>query len=150
MWCVALIDQADIELVKPHCWRPKIIGKGRLAYVRRWRGKPSLMHSLITGFPYVDHINNNGLDNRRRNLRTASPLGNARNCRANSQQQVSLFKGVTFHRPSKKWYARISINGKRKHIGVFCTETEAAEAYDAAALWNHGAFAKTNKMLGLL
>lgn len=104
------------------------------------------LHRLVMGYPKgleVDHINRNGLDNRRCNLRVCTRQENARNVprRANA-------KGVKFDKRTGKFVARINVNRKHHHLGVFTTQEEAKRAYDEAAMRFHGAFARTNSMEG--
>jgi hypothetical protein len=104
------------------------------------------MHRYILGVTdrnlYVDHINHDGLDNRRDNLRVCTLAENLRNQRA----KAGRFKGVSFYskRIAKPWAAFIQENGKRKNLGYFATEIEAAQAYDKAATVNYGEFAALN------
>jgi len=94
----------------------------------------------------VDHINRNRLDNRRENLRLATPQINTLN-RGLSSNNTSGFLGVSnAHRPKriKQWHAYITINRKRRFLGIFLTAKEAARAYDKAARELHGEFATLN------
>ncbi len=58
---------------------------------------------------------------------------------------MSAYKGVSWHKAQKKWYARCVIGGKQKTLGYFTDEREAAEAYNAAAVEHYKNFAKLNK-----
>ena len=100
------------------------------------------MHRVITGYPLVDHINGDGLDNRRANLRAATATQNNQNRRPSLSR--SGFKGVTKSSKSNGWYARIRVNGKLIHLGCYPDPTSAARAYDAAALEHFGEFAWPN------
>lgn len=90
----------------------------------------------------VDHINRNGLDNRRANLRLVTIAQNNMNRRPWSRS--SKFKGVSFHKNQNRFIARITVNGKRLHLGSFINESAAAKAYDKAALEHFGQFAYLN------
>lgn len=92
---------------------------------------------------FVDHINRNGLDNRKENLRIVDRSQNA--CNSKRRKDASLqYRGVKLNKTDGKFHARISINGKRRHLGSFNTLEEAAKAYDVAAREHRGAFAKLN------
>lgn len=86
----------------------------------------------------VDHIDRDPLNNRRGNLRLATPSQNAMN-RGVRVDSASGYKCVT--RMGNKWVAYIRCNGKQKHLGTFVTPELAHEAYCAAARALHGAFA---------
>ncbi len=106
------------------------------------------MHSLIINPPenfVVDHINHNGLDNRKANLRLATRTQNNCNRRKHNRNKChSRFKGVSWHKHRKRWSAQINIYRKRKSLGYFEDETEAAKAYDKAAKKYHKEFAYLN------
>lgn len=87
----------------------------------------------------VDHINGDGLDCRKANLRLATPTQNARNVRVRGR-----YRGVSWDKCRGKWRARIQVDGKTLFLGYFDTAEEAAKAYDEAALKHHGEFASLN------
>jgi hypothetical protein len=96
----------------------------------------------------VDHINRQSTDNRPCNLRLATRIQNITN-RGLYHNNRSGYKGVTYSRG--KFLAQIAAHGVHHHLGTFSTDTEAADAYDQAALELHGTeFALTNARLGLL
>ena len=100
------------------------------------------MHSLLAG-KETDHRNGNGLDNRRLNLRSnasASQQGANRPKRAGSSS--SKYKGVSWVR--NRWWAYITVNGKKLHLGHFKSEDDAARAYDAAARKHFGEYTTLN------
>jgi len=81
---------------------------------------------------FVDHINQNPLDNRIANLRLVNHNENnwnASGCLANNS---SGFRGVYKHKQSGKWAACMTVNGKTKHLGVFGSPEEASKAYEKA------------------
>lgn len=155
----AIVDKADAESVLRFFWFAKKHGTGPnvIWYAsRRVRvGEPlfgvcqmvPLHKFLLANASDVDHINGNGLDCRRCNLRSATKSQNMGNCRLSAASKTG-FKGVTF-RPAKgnrrgRWCARISTDGKRVTLGSFQDPIEAAKAYNEAALQKWGAFARLN------
>lgn len=93
----------------------------------------------------VDHINRNKLDNRIENLRLATPSNNAANCSC-VKERTSKYLGVSWKEANKAWVAQISKNYKRKHLGLFDSEVDAAIAYNKAAVEIHGEFANINEV----
>lgn len=120
----------------------------------RVRNKLYLAHRLIflyhNGFlpEFLDHIDVNPLNNNINNLREATHSQNHMNKRKdksyNGNPTSSRFKGVTWDKGREKWMAQITINGINKNIGRFTSESDAAKAYDAAAIEMFGEFAKLN------
>jgi hypothetical protein len=98
----------------------------------------------LTGWPLTDHINGDGLDNRRTNLRQATPTQNNANCGIRGHN-TSGYKGVSL-RPDRgnRWRATIRIHGLQYFLGLFDDVEDAARAYDAAALELFGDFARLN------
>ena len=91
----------------------------------------------------VDHLNGNSLDNRIANLRPATYSQNAQNV-PKKKNTSSRFIGVCFHKSKKKYEAYITFERKRRNLGHYEIETDAAKAYDAAAIKYFGKFAKLN------
>lgn len=105
------------------------------------------MHRLIMNAKkgiQVDHINRDTLDNRRQNLRFATPSQNAAN-KIIGENNKSGFKGVFWDRYSNSWHAKIKVNYKQIHIGFFKTPEDAAKAYNQVALKHFGKFALLNQ-----
>lgn len=105
------------------------------------------MHRVIMGLApgdgrQVDHIDRNGLNNRRSNLRFATPSQNMYN--ASSPGNSTGFRGVEKVRGASRFNARIRVDGERFHLGSFPTAEDAARAYDAKAAEAHGEFAVLN------
>jgi hypothetical protein len=158
-----LIDNEDAHLLRNKSWRVVYSKSNHTPYVRRYVGvvngkKTSIyLHREImcaTGGKIVDHINNNGLDNRRCNLRICGTRDNNRNSKKRigiNQGITSVFKGVSNHKGciSKPWEARIRVDGVQLYLGIFSSEEDAAKAYDEAAKKYFGEFALTNEMMGL-
>jgi len=93
----------------------------------------------------AEHVNRNGLDNRKANLRPATTAQNMRNrAKFVNRAYVSRYKGVSRNTGSKPWQAEIYVNWRRIFLGCFRTEVAAAKAYDRAAKKYHGEFAALN------
>lgn len=102
-----------------------------------------LVNGLIPKGYYIDHINQDKLDNRFDNLRLVSASYNIQNSAKRSSTQ-SKYKGVT--RAGLRWRARIMCQGIPIHLGYFKTECEAALAYNDAALQLYGKLAEVNSI----
>ena len=144
----AMVDASDLSLVRGRTWSVLPHRHTQYAHTGRSGLGPALrMHRVIMGFPtgdprQVDHVNHNGLDNRRGNLREATASQNAINHRAKGG--ASQYKGVS-RSYKTRWRARITLpSGKRQHLGDFHTEEEAGRAYDAAAVRSWGEYAVLN------
>lgn len=120
---------------------------GRKYAVREEHGVSIRLHRYLLNAPPskdVDHVNGDGLDNRRRNLRKATAAQNARNARKR-KNSTSRYKGVCADISSgSPWRARIRVDGRLIHLGRFKIEKQAARAYDDAARRLHGEFARIN------
>ena len=101
------------------------------------------MHIFILGFKGIDHIDGNGLNNQRNNLRKATHQENMMN-RQSNKNSSSQFKGVHWYERTNKWQARITFNQKRISLGYFTSEIDAAKTYNKKALELFGEFAKLN------
>ena len=135
------VDEADFEILSRYTWR--LAPWGRYA-LRRSSGVTTLMHRAILGVTrgiFVDHINGDGLDNRRSNLRIATVTQNCQNRRRRSDAR-SRFKGLLFK--GGRWIASIKVNKVYHYLGIFTSEEAAARAYDAAAQRHFGTFARLN------
>jgi hypothetical protein len=142
---VALVDDEMARFFAGVTWRAE--ARGPILYAVRTVpvGSPvsRYMHKRLTGWARTDHINGNGLDNRRANLRPADHSRNAQNGRAHRDGQ-SGFKGVSFDRRHGRWFGQIRANGEHFHLGTFGDPADAAKAYDAAAREAFGEFAALN------
>ena len=97
----------------------------------------------------IDHINGNGLDNRKENLRIASRAENGMN-RGKFAKTSSRYKGVRWHKCEAKWNAQIKSKGRYIYLGSYSNEEDAARAYDKAATEHFGSFARLNFSENLL
>jgi hypothetical protein len=149
----AIVDPGDYERLAQYKWFAVRYERGFYA-VRavkakdgRGRQKNVRMHREILGVPegkIIDHINHNGLDNRRANLRVATRRQNAWNKRKQRTRCSSKYKGVTWLKREGKWQARIVCKGRSMFIGYFADEKAAARAYDAKAGELFGEYAAMN------
>jgi len=99
-------------------------------------------HRCLSDGYVIDHINRNGLDNRRSNLRFATVAQNAQNSRMRKNR--SGYKGVWFAKDKGRFRAAIWHNNKRIYLGYFDSPISAAKAYDKAAKRYHKEFAVLN------
>lgn len=149
---VTIVDDEDSDLLAFN-WSVVTNSAGNV-YAKRgvWEnGQSKLLavHRIIlermVGYPLspnelTDHINGDGLDNRRSNLRLATPAQNPRNRKLQSNN-TSGYRGVSLQ-PNGKWRARIKLNGKFIYLGTHATPEQAHEAYKVAAIKYHGEFAR--------
>lgn len=136
---VALVDAAMVDDLSRWNW---CVYQGHYTtYARRRRrtnepagSKLVLMHRVITGAPegaVVDHVDGNGLNNRRVNLRVGTARENLYNVRR-QKEPSSKYVGVALDRKTSRWQAYINEGGKKRFLGRFGSEVEAARAYNAA------------------
>lgn len=144
---VALVDDEDYDSLSPHKWYAFKHSEHCTVYAGRKltaEGNILRMHRIILSAPSgldVDHVNGDGLDNRRCNLRIATRSQNCHN-RGAGRNNKSGYKGVCWHTQAGRWVAQIGIGGKRKHLGLFASPEEAYAVYCAAAKELHGEFAR--------
>jgi hypothetical protein len=147
----ALVSIEDADLAQ---WRWSVRSIENPYPLRRFRdqgkSKELYMHRVILerklGRPvhaglHVDHINGNPLDNRRVNLREATIKQNQHNSKPSS---LYGYKGISYHKVSKKWEPRVRIDGKSIWLGAFTNPEDAAREYDKAALVHYGEYARLN------
>lgn len=142
---IAYVDDQDYPVLSKRTWTLRTCRKNQYAVTWIDR-KTTFMHRLIMSPPkglVVDHIDGNGLNNVRSNLRICTQAQNLGNQR--KRGRTSRFKGVCRY-PSlvTPWQAVITKNYKQFHLGRFETEEAAAAAYDTAARELHGDFARLN------
>lgn len=139
-----LVDLGDFDRVMQHRWSAHRAGRSWYAGTY-FDGKYMKMHRFILDAKKgeeIDHINHDGLDNRRVNLRKCSHKQNTMNKR--KFLGTSKFKGVSWHSRDKRWAVSVYVDGKAKHLGSYKDEEAAAKAYDSAALKYFGDFAFIN------
>lgn len=143
--CVSLVDAEDAIDLQQHNWcagpRPRRLTAGRWSR----NGRTIYLHREIMRPPKdtgIDHIDQHRffgfgiVDNRRANLRIVTKSQNGANSRKNPKRS-SIYKGVYWQTQVKKWHVQIELNGRKKYLGLFSNEIDAANAYDAAHTLNH-------------
>jgi hypothetical protein len=141
----AIVDADDYDWLSQYKWYA-VKDSGTFYAGRKSKGRLLLMHREILQPPkdaICDHINHNGLDNRRSNVRVCTRAQNQHN-RKPQPAKSSKYKGVNWYRTSNKWQVGIRFNSKRMHLGYFDDEMEAALAYDRRAAVLFGEFACLN------
>ena len=139
------IDDQDTYLLTAIKWHVMRGHKSpTVKYVAGNRGE--LLHRVILGLKpgdkrQVDHINRDGLDNRRENLRICTSAQNQAN-RGPNRNNSCGFKGVAWNKTKDAWQATIQVSGKSIYLGRFPTKEEAHEAYRQAATKYFGEFAR--------
>lgn len=143
---VAIVDDADFEELSKYKWQAHRT-RNRWYATRTFGKRFVKMHRFLLSAAKgikVDHIDGDGLNNRRDNLRECS---NAENCRAFRKKwsgSTSCFRGVSRHKASSSWVAQLCKNGLVFHLGCFQNEEDAARAYDVKARELFGEYASPN------
>lgn len=151
-----IVDDEDYEWAKDYTWWSNV----KRFYVMTRKHKKDkwlYLHRMIMekthgdiGKSHVDHISGNVLDNRRCNLRLCTRTQNMQNMGKFTTDTHSKYKGVCYlvstQKRRKRWLAYIEVNKKRKYLGYFMTEEEAALAYNQAAVEYYGEFARLNEI----
>jgi hypothetical protein len=145
----AIVDDEDFEFLNQFKWYAK---RDRTTFyaVRNGGKRPNRvmvqMHRVIMNCPdimAVDHLDSNGLNNQKSNLRVCTEADNHRNQKMPSNN-TSGYKGVVWHESTKRFTAQICVNSKQIYLGSFGVGEEAAKAYDDAAIKYRGEFARLN------
>lgn len=150
----ATVDDVDADWLLSRMWHVAKRSGRKYATANIWsggKGKTVYMHRLIAGAvpgQVVDHIDGDGLNNTRANLRICSTKENSRN-RSHSGRGESGFLGVyrvgkTRARSPNQWFGCVKVDGKPIRTTVFPTPEEAARKRDELAMLHHGEFAALN------
>jgi hypothetical protein len=147
---VAWVDEEDVGLVLDGPkWQPDI--QIHTVYASRKRSFQGVrvkeyMHRLIVDARrdhVVDHEDGNGLMNRRYNLRRCTQANNVR-CRRTGHSGTSRYRGVYWSKREKKWFAKVTKDGRAYICGQYVNEIAAARAYNVKARRLFGQYAQLN------
>lgn len=152
----ALVDDGDFDSVNRWKWSfqkmPTVDGYAVRVVKENGRYRKIYLHRFLCGFPtgkVIDHVDGDGLNNQRENLRVCVQHENISNQRK-KKNNTSGFKGVSFHRRTGKWAAQITFQRVKRHIGLFPDAQSASDAYDQASKKTHGEFGLPNHKENLL
>lgn len=148
----AKVAPADYDRLRKYEWFAQkgkncFYARGRLVGSKTGEEKLTYMHQKIIEVPkgmVVDHINHDGMDNRRASIRAATRAQNIRNRKKFAKSSGSKYKGIYWRKKTRKWEAQITFERKKIFLGCFRSEIDAAKAYDRAAIKYHGEFASLN------
>ncbi len=134
----AFVDDDDFDLVSKYKWyaakQPNTY-YAVMDVVLNGKKKTIWMHRLINKTPEdfkTDHINGDGLDNRKSNLRTVDHANNMINSHKWRKNKISKYRGVTWHKGNNRWYSQITVDYKNIYLGSFTNEEDAKKAFDLA------------------
>lgn len=147
-----MVDDEDYEYLNQFNWHLQKDAKGYCYAIRHLKGNNKTeirMHRELMKLTdkklFVDHINHNGLDNQKSNLRICTRSQNMANRRKHKKATSKYFGvGLGWYNEKRTWRARIRKDNKVMHIGWFKNELDAALAYNEAAIKYHGEFANIN------
>ena len=157
----AKVDDEDYRGLMRWKWHASV-SRSKVYGARCWRDengkqkKIMLHHEVLGGRPgkglVVDHVNHDGLDCRKENLRVCTDQQNKWNSRAKRNKCSSRYKGVTWQRAKKPfkggWQVTIMCRGERRYLGFFGREYEAVVAYNRAAARLFGGYGYINRWDG--
>lgn len=141
-----LFDTEDMDVIKSHKWNIPPSDYVETTIYKDGKQSVCRLHRALLNAPkglYVDHINGKRCDNRKCNLRIATNKENIRN-QTLSRANKSGYKGVWLDRKKQKYEASIAVDGKKIFLGYYEKAIEAALAYDKAASFYFGEYAKPN------
>jgi hypothetical protein len=142
---VVIVDNEDYEELSKYKWSLHGCYEHNKYAYRKINGKSVMMHRVIMNPPsnmVIDHINGNGLDNRKANLRICTATQNKANNFSHLKGKLSKYKGVSLDHGL--WIASIVNGNKKIRLGWFRDEKDAAMAYNEAASKYRGEFARLN------
>lgn len=150
----AIVDNDDYNMLLEYSWYSNESSSHPYAYRSQWvsgenRSVEIPMHHVVMGCggegKEVDHINGDGLDNRKENLRFVTRAQNNWNQKSRKFTS-SKYKGVGWNKRRKYWESYIQVDNKKHHLGSHQNEEMAALAYDLSALCLRGEYARVNNV----
>lgn len=148
----AIVDDEDYEFLLQWKWFVLDTGQNTIYAARKGldengqrRNVP--MHRVVNKTPaglVTDHRDGNGLNNQKRNLRSATRTQNGRNRSSLNHSGTSAYRGVHWHKSTGKWVASIRVDGRLYHLGLFVTEQDAATCYATRAAEEFGDFCRSD------
>lgn len=147
---VALVDDEDYSTLNKYNWHAQSIGNTfyarRTITITKGVKRCSSMHREILSLKGdatcdVDHINHDGLDNQRKNLRVCNRTDNMGNCKPHEGRK---YKGVHLYKRINRYSAQLCYQGVRYFLGYYDTAEQAAKTYDEKAKELFGEFAYLN------
>ena len=154
-----LVDDADFPHLSKFRWYGHTGKRDLTVYAATSRGAINgghiLMHRLLFGLQKgdnvrLDHIDGNGLNNQKYNLRVATYVQNGSNRRGPESISTSGIRGVSWHKNAKKWRAQIKVRGQVIHLGMFNSIASAINARQIAGEHYHGEFRGKLSSVGYL
>lgn len=146
----AIIDEQDFDRINQYKWHSVDMDKsGRYYATCSIKSKTVYMHRMVMGAQSgetIDHIDGNGLNNSRDNLRFVVPSQNNMNQKVRNDN-TSGHKGISWCPDREKYQVYINIDRKRKSLGRYKTLEEAIYVRDQAVKAHYGEFARENSSL---
>lgn len=150
---ITFVDEEDYQRVIQYNWWSQI-RKNNVWYAKVRMRLPGGERRLVSLHRFImnchsddqiDHIDHDGLNNCKDNLRICTASQNRQNERKRNNTS-SQFKGVCWDRNRRMWLARIKVDKKLYNLGRFNSEQQAAKVYDLAAIKHFGPFACLNNL----
>lgn len=153
LWTIIDLEDLERVITYPYTWYAKLnksIGE-YYVYASEYctdtkKCKPIFLHQFImkANGKTVDHINNNGLDNRKLNLRVVLDKNNSTNRRGKNKNNKSGYRNVSWRKNENKWVVQLQIDGKNTILGRFDDVDEAGKFAEEMRQKYYGEFAGRN------
>lgn len=141
---VALVDDEDYESLSRFKWYAHPGGRSVWYAARGSKNRVLFMHTQLLVAKGAMHLDGNGLNNQRHNLKKGSQAKNLQGVCTKRKGSSSRFRGVSFRSDISKWRAYLRVNGRQITVGFFLSEKKAAKARDRVAVKYWGTDCQTN------